>query len=236
VSDILDKPPTARRRSWVAIVATCVCAVAVVAWSAAGALVPPIQEVAGISIWVLLGKAEQAQHPLADVVRRVIAGETGEQPPWKLPMLVNGLRKGPLDATITAYTEMDPGCTTRTAWGSRVRRGIVAADRRYWGPGSVVWIGPPISETLIVEDVGSAIKGPHRFDVCLPGDLDGARAIGLQRHITYIPLHREPPRRRWSAKPKEWHPPVWKPGIPAPGQEAEEQTPSPATTDEAMAS
>lgn len=228
MSDASDNAPTALRPLRRTIVALGLCAVVAVLGMYAAAMVPPIQEVAGISVWVLLGRAEQARHPLATVVRRVIDGEQGEQPPWKLPMLVNALRKTPLEATITAYTELDPGCTTRTAWGSSVRRGIVAADRRYWGAGSVVWIGPPICETLIVEDVGSAIKGPHRFDVCLPGDLAAARAIGLRRHVTYVPLHREPPRRHWAAKPNNWHPPVWKPGIPAPGAE-EAEAPSPAS-------
>ena len=218
--DASDKAPIALRVPRMAVAAAFLCAMVAFSWTGVTAMVPPIQEVGGISVWVLLSRAEQAQHPLADVVRRVMGGELGEQPSWKTPMLVNGLRKAPLEATVTGYTDLDPGCTTRTAWGSRVRRGIVAADRRYWGPGSVVWIGPPICETLTVEDVGSAIKGPHRFDVCFPGDRDAARAIGLRRHVTYVPLHRVLPRRHWSAKPNGWHPPVWKPGIPAPGAEA----------------
>lgn len=221
MSDVSDKTATAWRPVRVAIVALWLCAVVAFFGSRAKALIPPIQEVAGISVWALLSKAEQAQHPLAKVVRRVMDGAFGEQPAWKVPMLVNGLRKEPLRATLTGYTEFDPGCTTRTAWGSRVRRGIVAADRRYWGPGSVIWIGPPISETMIVEDVGSAIKGPHRFDVCLAGDPAAARALGVQRNIVYVPLHREPTRRHWSQKPTKWHPPIWKPGIPAPGSETQ---------------
>lgn len=234
--DASDKPLTARRRRRAAAVALCVCAVVVISWTAATAVISPIREVAGINFWVLLGKAEDAKHPLATVVRRLIAGELGKQPPWKLPMLVNGLRKRPLEATITGYTELDPGCNTRTAWGSRVRRGIAAADRRYWGPGSVVWIGPPIAETLIVEDVGSAIKGAHRFDVCLPGNRDAARGLGLRRGVTYVPLHREPPERHWSAKPKTWHPPIWKPGIPAPGEKAAAETRGPAAMEGSEAS
>jgi len=222
VSRASDEAPTTLRPLRRAIVALGLGAAVVFCWTYARAMGPPIQEVAGVSIWVLLGRAERAQHPLADVVRGVIAGELGEQPPWKLPMLANGLRKKPLEATITGYTELDPGCTMWTAWGSHVRRGIVAADRRYWGPGSVVWIGPPICETLIVEDVGGAIKGPHRFDVCFTGNRPAACALGLRRHITYVPLHREPPRRRWAPKPKGWHPPMWKPGIPAPGAEKAE--------------
>jgi 3D (Asp-Asp-Asp) domain-containing protein len=234
--EVSDTAPTTLRALRAAVLAALVCVVAVVSGIGTRAMVSPIQEVAGTSVWVLLGKAEEAHHPLADVVRKVIAGELGEQPPWKPPMLVNGLRKTPLEATITAYTEFDAGCTTRTAWGSRVRRGIVAADRRYWGPGSVVWIGPPINETMVVEDVGSAIKGPHRFDVCFPGDLSGAKAMGLRRQVTYVPLHREPPRRHWSAKPGDWHPPVWKPGILGPGQEPSEAAPAPVSEEQSTPS
>jgi 3D (Asp-Asp-Asp) domain-containing protein len=220
MSDTGDEAPIAAPPRHRPARAARLCAAVLLSTTCATAMVAHIEEVGGISIWVLLAQAERTDHPLANVVQRVIAGELGEQPLWKLPMLANALRKKPLEATLTAYTEFDPGCTTRTAWGSRVRRGIVAADRRYWGPGSVIWIGPPICETVIVEDVGSAIKGRHRFDVCFPGDLAGAKAMGLRRHVTYVPLHREPPRRRWTAKAAGWHPPIWKPGIPAPGAEA----------------
>lgn len=148
-------------------------------------------------------------HPLIRVVEQILAGDWQKQPPWKLPMLVNALQKDVMQCTITAYCSQCPdGGGKRTRWGSPVRRGICAADAAYWGPGSVIWVGPPISEVLIVEDTGSAIKGPNRFDVCMEGCHEMCERIG-KRQSSYVPLYWVPPRAAWGTKPPGWHPPVW---------------------------
>lgn len=148
-------------------------------------------------------------HPLEPVVEGVLTGEYGDQPAWKLPMLVNGLRKGVEQCTITAYcSDCCDGGGTTTRWGSPVRRGICAADPDHWGPGSVIWVGPPVNEVLVVEDIGGAIQGPHRFDVCMEGAHYMCERIGISTTV-YVPLHRVPPTSQWGEKPEDWHPPVW---------------------------
>ena len=148
-------------------------------------------------------------HPLIPVVERLLDGEWYKQPPWKLPMLVNALQKDVLECEITAYcSQCADGGGQWTRWGSHVRRGICAADPKYWGPGSVVWIGPPVNEVVIVEDTGSAVKGPNRFDICMEGNHQMCIRIG-RRAATYVPLYRVPPKKRWGTKPAGWHPPVW---------------------------
>ncbi len=154
-------------------------------------------------------RAEAASHPLVPVVRRILSHEAGQQPPWKLPMVLNGLLRAPTTARCTTYCELCPdGGGRGTRWGSRIRRGIVAADPRYWGPGSVVYLGPPVDEVLIVEDTGSAIRGRYRFDVCVTGHHALCSQWGTFRTVC-VPLHWEAPRRRWGDKPAGWHPPVW---------------------------
>lgn len=148
-------------------------------------------------------------HPLVPVIERVLEGDWRKQPAWKLPMLVNGLQKRPEECVITAYcSQCCDGGGRYTRWGSRVRRGICAADPRYWGPGSVIWIGPPVNEVVVVEDTGGAVKGPHRFDVCMEGNHEMCIRIGRTNTI-YVPLYRVPPRRNWGTKPDGWEPPVW---------------------------
>ncbi len=159
--------------------------------------------------WLPWPSVWPAGHPLAPVVERVFENGWRKQPDWKLPMLVNGLNKSPEDCTITAYcSQCCDGGGTMTRWGSHVRRGICAADPDYWGPGSVIWMGPPVNAVLIVEDTGGAIQGPHRFDVCMEGAHHMCRRIGYSDTI-YVPLHRVPPTSRWGQKPDGWHPPVW---------------------------
>jgi len=148
-------------------------------------------------------------HPLIPVVEQLLTGDWQRQPPWKLPMMVNALQKDVMECTITAYCSQCPdGGGKWTRWGSPVRRGICAADADYWGPGSVIWIGPPINEVLIVEGTGSAIQGPDRFDVCVEGSHDMCRRIG-KRGAVYVPLHWVEPRAKWGSKPAGWQPPVW---------------------------
>ncbi len=148
-------------------------------------------------------------HPLIPVVEGLLTGDWDKQPAWKLPMLVNGLQKDVEDCTITAYcSQCHDGGGRYTRWGSRTHRGICAADPRYWGPGSVIWIGAPVNEIVVVEDTGGAVKGPNRFDVCMEGNHEMCNVIG-KRGATYVPLHRVPPKRRWGTKPAGWHPPIW---------------------------
>jgi len=148
-------------------------------------------------------------HPLAQVAQRILSGEAGKQPPWKLPLVLNGLSKQPRTARCTTYCELCPdGGGTRTRWGTRLRRGIVAADPRWWGPGSVVYIGPPVDEILIVEDSGGAVKGQYRFDVCVTGHHALCRSWGTFRTVC-VPLYWTPPKRRWGHKPIGWNPPTW---------------------------
>ena len=148
------------------------------------------------------------EHPLTDVIEGIFDEGWERHPAWKLPMLVNGLQKEPEDCHITSYCSGCPDAGTRTRWSSRARQGIAAADPRYWGPGSVIWMGPPINKVLIIEDIGGAIKGPHRFDVCMEGAHHMCRVIG-RRDTIYVPLHRVPPTSRWGKKPAGWEPPVW---------------------------
>ncbi|MFQ6131686.1 MAG: 3D domain-containing protein [Armatimonadota bacterium] len=210
MSEGRDETPVVRRRGGICAATALAAATFVVALLPLAAA--PLSTIAGMDFWALLQRAGEQKHPLARVVARVASGEAGVQPAWKLPMLANGLRKQPLTCTITAYCERCPdGGGRLTRWGSPIRRGEVAADPRYWGPGSVVWIGDPINETLVVEDTGSAIKGPHRFDVCVTGNHSLCRTIGIRRSVTYVPLYRTRPQSRWGHKPKGWHPPVWLP-------------------------
>lgn len=151
----------------------------------------------------------QKQHPLVPVIKRIVSGRAGKQPEWKLPMVLNGLRKQPLMAKCTTYCEKCPdGGGLYTRWGTHIRRGIAAADPRYWGPGSVIYVGPPVDEVLIIEDTGSKIRGPHRFDICVTGHHALCRLWGTFKTV-YVPLYRTAPRRRWGVKPAGWHPPVW---------------------------
>lgn len=148
-------------------------------------------------------------HPLEAVIRSILSGQVGPQPAWKLPMLVNALGKEPLACTITGYSSECADCGgTVTRWGSPIRWGICAADPAYWGPGSVIWMGPPANTVLIVEDTGGAIKGPHRFDVCCEGRPELVQQIGTSQAI-YVPLHRTTPRESWGTKPPGWQPPLW---------------------------
>lgn len=149
------------------------------------------------------------QHPLGQVAYRILTGEAGEQPPWKLPLVLHGLSKQPQTARCTTYCELcADGGGSRTRWGTRLRRGIVAADPRWWGPGSVVYVGPPVDEILVVEDTGGAVRGRYRFDVCVTGHHALCSTWGTFRAVC-VPLYWTPPKRRWGQKPAGWHPPVW---------------------------
>jgi 3D (Asp-Asp-Asp) domain-containing protein len=142
------------------------------------------------------------------MIAQIRSGKLQEKREWVLPMLVAGLDEPMQQARITAYsTRCADGGGPRTRWGTKVRVGECAADPRYWGPGSVIWIGDPVNQVMIIEDTGSAIKGPHRFDVSTGNDAAAARRIGVRR-ANYVVLHKVAPRRSWGACPADWHPPI----------------------------
>ena len=145
---------------------------------------------------------------MAAVARKAIAGEFGDLPEWRLMLLLSGIGKEVVSAKVTAYSSRCPdGGGPRTRWGTRVRRGICAADPRHWGPGSVLWFGPPVEQMVMVEDTGGAIKGRHRFDISLGTNTAACRRFGVRR-VSYIPLYQAPPSRNWGTKPKGWIPAV----------------------------
>ena len=147
-------------------------------------------------------------HPLEGYIAFMRAGKSTETRDWVLPLCVKALAVPMRDAHITGFSSRDSdggGCWTR--WGTRTRWGICAADPRYWGPGSVIWMGDPVNQVLVVEDTGSAIKGENRFDVCTGDDPASSSRIG-SRHANYVPLYIAEPRSNWGDKPNDWHPPV----------------------------
>jgi len=147
-------------------------------------------------------------HPLAKVLRKAVAGEFGKLPDWWLSLLAQGLQAEVREARMTAYSSRCPdGGGPWTRWGTRVRNGICAADPRYWGPGSVIWVCDPVAQLLIVEDTGSAVKGRDRFDICLGSDAEACERFGVQR-LPYVPLYVAEPRRNWGEKPDGWVPPA----------------------------
>ncbi len=147
-------------------------------------------------------------HPLEGVIAFMRAGKSTETRDWVLPLLVKALATPMREARITGYSSRDAdGGGPWTRWGTRVRWGICAADPAYWGPGSVIWMGHPVNQVLVVEDTGSAVKGRDRFDVCTGDNAASSAKIGLRR-ANYVPLYVAEPRRVWGSKPANWRPPV----------------------------
>ncbi len=147
-------------------------------------------------------------HALEGVIAFIRAGKSTETRDWVLPLLVKALSRPLRGAHITGYSSRDAdGGGPYTRWGTRVRWGICAADPRYWGPGSVIWMGDPVNQVLVIEDTGGAIKGQHRFDVCTGDNPQSSAKIG-RRRANYVPLYVAPPSSRWGTKPDNWRPPV----------------------------
>ena len=147
-------------------------------------------------------------HPLEGVIAQIRTRKLAEPRSWVLPLLVTALSRPLCRAAITAYSSRDAdGGGAGTRWGTRVRRGICAADPHYWGPGSVIWVGDPVNEVLVVEDTGGLVKGPHRFDVSTGDDRAAAAALG-RREANYVTLYRAPPTHRWGTQPEAWQPPL----------------------------
>jgi 3D (Asp-Asp-Asp) domain-containing protein len=103
-----------------------------------------------------------------------------------------------------------------TAWGINtetdpLKSHLVAADRRYYGAGSVVYIkaikdsngnqiwprdGSP-GRLMIVADAGGAIKGPYRFDISVAGQWDYYRMYDAKWNIQVFVIYRTPAKRSW---------------------------------------
>ena len=147
-------------------------------------------------------------HPLEGVIAFMRSGKSTETRDWVLPLIVQALANPMRGARITGYSSRDSdGGGPYTRWGTRTRWGICAADPAYWGPGSVIWMGDPVNQVLVVEDTGSAVKGKDRFDVCTGDNPVSSAKIGT-RHANYVPLYVAPTRRAWGDKPDNWCPPV----------------------------
>jgi len=103
-----------------------------------------------------------------------------------------------------------------TAWGINtetdpLRHHLVAADRRYYGAGSIIYIkaiktrsgnqiwpkdGSP-GRLMIVADVGGAIKGPYRFDISVAGQWGYYRKYNARWNIQVFVVHRTPTKTAW---------------------------------------
>ncbi len=132
----------------------------------------------------------------------------GMHGPLEVPLLTGlrcasllGIASGSLIATVV-LPAVEP------VLGSRDEGGICAADPRYWGPGSVVWIGPPINQTFTVEDTGGAVKGEDHFDMCVGTSHAACSKIGVRRNVEYVVLYRAAPRSRWGRRPSGYRPPL----------------------------
>ena len=146
------------------------------------------------------------EHPLADLVTYLASPAAHNQPPWKRTLARLALNKRPQYARVTAYCPRCGGSGTR--WGTKTRPGIAAADPAYWGPGSIVWVGPPVGMIVTVEDTGGAVKGKHHFDVVVSTDHRECSKVGVRRNVVCVELYRAAPRSRWGRKPAGWHPPL----------------------------
>lgn len=147
-----------------------------------------------------------APHPLRELLDILSSPTARRQPAWKRTLVWLALNTKPRHAHITAFCPQCGG--QRTRWGTAVRPGIAAADPAFWGPGSVVWVGPPVDHILVVEDTGPAVKGLDRFDVCVSAEHEACAEIGQLSGAIYVELHRSKPRARWGRKPANWQPPV----------------------------
>lgn len=147
-----------------------------------------------------------ASHPLRAVLDILSSPAARRQPAWKRTLVWLALNNKPRAAHVTAFCHQCGG--QRTRWGTVVRPGIAAADPAFWGPGSVVWVGPPVDHILIVEDIGPAVKGLDRFDVCVSTEHGACTEIGQRSNVAYVELYRSKPRARWGRRPADWQPPM----------------------------
>lgn len=96
--------------------------------------------------------------------------------PWKRQVLTDALSR-PIACRTAIATSYCSACSgPHTCYGEPLRQGTAAADRRHWRVrpwaehAAVIWVdrprefGGPLLVTLT--DVGGAIKGRDRFDLC----------------------------------------------------------------------
>ena len=140
---------------------------------------------------------------------------------WGAPFIQYAKRKGRIvrSGLTTFYAPSvqgdGPGGGFTTAWGINLNDSyfyhhIVAADRKYWGAGSIVYIkaikdskGNVIwpqddspGRLMVVCDTGSAIKGPYRFDISVINQWPRYREYDGHWKIEVIPIYRTPVQRR----------------------------------------
>ena len=101
-------------------------------------------------------------------------------------------------ARLTAYCKKCPdGGGPRTRTEELVGEGGVAADPRYWGPGSIVEIKLKSGWTRRrVNDTGGAIKGKWRFDLGFSNHRMCTRLSG-KRQVRVILWKAPVPVRKW---------------------------------------
>jgi len=141
---------------------------------------------------------------------------------WGEPFIQYALKKGRIvrGGQTTFYApswEGDRlGGGNVTAWGINTendtyKQYLVAADRRYYGAGSIVYIkaikdshgnqiwprdGSP-GRLMIVADVGRAIKGRYRFDISVAGQWDYYERYDAKWNIQVFVVYRTPVRSAW---------------------------------------
>jgi len=126
------------------------------------------------------------------------------------------VRKGRATFYAPSWEGDSLGGGSTTAWGidittNPLRHHVVAADRSYFGAGSIVYIkaiknsagniawppdGSP-GRLMIVADVGGAIKGPYRFDICVAGLWDKYRNVNAHHNVEVFVVYRTPVQRAW---------------------------------------
>lgn len=124
------------------------------------------------------------------------------------------VRRGNMTFYAPSWEGDGLGGGSTTAWGINITRDalrhhVIAADRRYYGPGSIVYIkaiknshgnivwppdGSP-GRLMIVADVGGAIKGPYRFDICVAGLWNRYRNVDAHHGGEVFVVYRVPIQR-----------------------------------------
>jgi 3D (Asp-Asp-Asp) domain-containing protein len=121
--------------------------------------------------------------------------------PWKRSLLREAIATRPRyrTAEVTSYCSACSG--SRTCYGEPLRLGTAAADRHYWRVrpwrehAAVIWVNRPREfggpTLLTLTDVGGAIKGRDRFDLCAGvRDTCGCNGWG-RRSVGYVVLRGE---------------------------------------------
>lgn len=121
--------------------------------------------------------------------------------PWKRSLLREAIATKPRyrTAEVTSYCSACSG--SRTCYGEPLRLGTAAADRKHWRVrpwaehAAVIWLDRPREfggpTLLTLTDVGGAIKGRDRFDLCAGvRDTCGCNGWG-RRSVGYVVLRGE---------------------------------------------